>query len=256
MSARAPVTSDPAGGASAPPAPPAAPEPRAVPMRAAVGALLRKELGLELRAPQAVPAMALFSVTTLVVFHFALQRGQVAGDLAAGVLWVTLLFAAMLGISRLFVADHEEGGLDGFLLAPTDRTAMLVAKALGLFAFLAAVEVVAVPAFALLLLGPAPSIGAYALLAGLLALADAGVALVGTLVGAMAVQTRTRDLIVPLMALPLLMPVVISAARGTTPLLLEGGPRGVEVRWLLVLGLYDLLFGLLAYALFDYLIED
>ena len=225
-------------------------------MARAVSALLRKELRLELRTPQVVPAMALFSVTTLVVFHFALQRGQVEGDLAAGVLWVTLLFAAMLGTSRLFVADHEEGGLDGFLLAPTDRTALLVAKAIGLFAFLAAVEVIAVPAFALLLLGPAPSPGAYAELAALLALANGGIAVVGTLVGAMAVQTRTRDLIVPLMGLPLLMPVVIAAAKGTTPLLLEAGSRAVEARWLLVLGLYDLLFALLAFALFDYLIED
>jgi heme exporter protein B len=225
-------------------------------MRTAVAALLRKELGLELRAPQAVPAMALFSVTTLVVFHFAIQRGQVAGDLAAGVLWVTLLFAAMLGISRLFVADHEEGGLDAFLLAPTDRTAMLVAKAVALFAFLAAVELVAVPAFALLLLGPGPGIGAYLQLALLLVLADAGIALVGTMVGAMAVQTRARDLLVPLLALPLLIPVIIGAAKGTTPLVLEAGARGVPVRWLLILGLYDLVFGLLAYALFDYLIED
>jgi heme exporter protein B len=225
-------------------------------MRTAVAALLRKELGLELRAPQAVPAMALFSVTTLVVFHFAIQRGQVAGDLAAGVLWVTLLFAAMLGISRLFVADHEEGGLDAFLLAPTDRTAMLVAKALALFAFLAAVELVAVPAFALLLLGPGPGIAAYLQLALLLVLADAGIALVGTMVGAMAVQTRARDLLVPLLALPLLIPVIIGAAKGTTPLVLEAGARGVPVRWLLILGLYDLVFGLLAYALFDYLIED
>jgi heme exporter protein B len=234
----------------------AADEPRVVPLATAVAALLRKELGLELRAPQAVPAMALFSVTTLVVFHFAIQRGQVSGDLAAGVLWVTLLFAAMLGISRLFVADHEEGGLDGFLLAPTDRSALLVAKAVSLFAFLAALELIAVPAFALLLLGPGPGPGAYAQLAAVLVLADAGIALVGTLVGAIAVQTRARDLLVPLIALPLLIPVVIASAKGTTPLLLEAGARGVEARWLLVLGLYDLIFGLLAYALFDYLIED
>jgi heme exporter protein B len=229
---------------------------RLVSTSAAIRALLRKELQLELRAPQAVPAMALFSVTTLVVFHFAIQRGQVGGDLAAGVLWVTLLFAAMLGIARLFVADHEEGGLDGFLLAPTDRTAMLAAKALALFGFLAALELVAVPAFALLLLGPAPSIGAYAQLVLLLVLADAGIAIVGTLVGALAVQTRARDLLVPLLALPLLMPVIIGAAKGTTPLVLEAGASGVPVRWLVVLGLYDLVFGLLAYALFDYLIED
>ena len=252
MSTRAETPPSPASGEAIP----EPVDPPFVPMRTAVRALLHKELALELRAPQAVPAMALFSITTLVVFHFALQRGQVDGDLAAGVLWVTLLFAAMLGISRLFVADHEEGGLDGFLLAPTDRTAMLVAKAVGLFAFLAAVEVVAVPAFALMLLGPSPPISAYGELAALLALADAGIALVGTMVGAMAVQTRTRDLIVPLMALPLLIPVVIAAAKGTSPLLTVTGPNTVEVRWLLVLGLYDLVFGLLAYALFDYLIED
>jgi heme exporter protein B len=200
--------------------------------------------------------MVLFSLTAIVVFHFALQRGQVAGDLAAGVLCVTLLLAAMLGIARLFVADHEEGGLDGFLLAPVDRTALLVAKATSLFAFLIAVEVVAVPAFALLLLGPTPGAGAYAQLVAVLLLADAGIALVGTLVGALAVQTRARDLLVPLLALPLLMPVVIAAARGITPLVLEAGASGAPLRWLLVLGLYDLVFGLLAFALFDYLIED
>jgi heme exporter protein B len=224
-------------------------------MRPAVAALLRKELALELRAPQAVPAMALFGVTTLVVFHFALQRGSVDGDLAAGVLWVTLLFAAMLGTSRLFVADHEEGGLDGFLLAPVDRTALLVAKAVAMFAFLATVELVVVPAFALLLLGPTPDAGAVAQLVVVLALADAGVAVVGTLVSALAVQTRARDLLVPLLALPLLIPVVIAAAKGTTPLLATAG-GDLAVRWLVILGLYDLVFGLLAYAVFDFLVED
>jgi heme exporter protein B len=224
-------------------------------MRRAVSALLRKDLRLELRAPQAVPAMALFSVTTIVVFHFAIQRGQVEGDLAAGVLWVTLLFAAMLGTSRLFVADHEEGGLDGFLLAPVDRTALLVAKAVAMFAYLATVEIVAVPAFAIMLLGPSPDAGALAQLVLVLALADAGVALVGTMVGALAVQTRARDLLVPLLALPLLIPVVIAAAKATTPLFATDG-GDVGARWLLMLGLYDLVFGLLAYAVFDFLVED
>jgi heme exporter protein B len=224
-------------------------------MRRAVGALLRKDLRLELRAPQAVPAMALFSVTTFVVFHFAIQRGQVEGDLASGVLWVTLLFAAMLGTSRLFVADHEEGGLDGFLLAPVDRTALLVAKAISMFAYLAVVEIVAVPAFAIMLLGPTPNAGALAQLVAVLALADAGVALVGTMVGALAVQTRARDLLVPLLALPLLIPVVIAAAKATTPLLATA-TGDVGARWLLMLGLYDLVFGLLAYAVFDFLVED
>ena len=90
----------------------------------------------------------------------------------------------------------------------------------------------------------------------MLLLADAGIALIGTLVGALAVQTRARDLIVPLLALPLLMPVIIGGARATTPLVLEAGARGAPVRWLVLLALYDVLFGLLAYALFDFLIED
>src|ERR1700747_2594685 len=125
---------------------------RAVPMRAAVIALLRKEMLVELRTLESVPGMSLFSVTTFVVFHFALNRNSIDGDEAAGILWVTLLFAAMLGINRLFVADAEEGALDGFLLAPVDRTALLAAKVLALLAYLIALELVAVPAFALLLL--------------------------------------------------------------------------------------------------------
>lgn len=225
-------------------------------MRGAVDALLRKELRLELRAPQIVPAMAIFAVMTLVVFHFALQRRAVDGELAAGVLCVTLLFAAMLGVSRLFVADREEGGLDGFLLAPVDRTALLIAKALALFAFLALLELVLVPAFVVLLLEPGLGAAAVARLVLVLVLADAGIAVVGTLVGAIAVQTRARDLLVPLLALPLLLPVVIGLAKTATPLFLATGAEGLPVRWLAVLGLYDLVFGLLAYGLFDFLVED
>src|SRR5688500_19879782 len=92
-------------------------------------AVLRKDLRLELRTRESVPAMALFALTTFVIFHFALDRRSVEGELAAGVLWVTLLFAAVLGISRLFVAEREQGGFDGFLLAPVDRTSLFVAKA-------------------------------------------------------------------------------------------------------------------------------
>jgi heme exporter protein B len=224
-------------------------------MRAAIGALVRKDLRLELRTRESVPAMLLFSVSTFVLFHFGLDRRSLDGDLAAGVLWVTLLFAAVLGINRLFVAEREQGGFDGFLLAPVDRTAMFVAKAAVLFSFLCAVELAAVPAFAILLLDPSPLPGLPDLVL-VLVLANGGIAVVGTLVGALAVQTRARDLIVPLLALPLAIPVVIAAARGTAPLWLEAGAGGVPGRWLAVLGLYDLVFGLLAYAIFDFLLEE
>jgi heme exporter protein B len=221
----------------------------------AVGALLRKDLRLELRAPESVPAMVLFSLGTFVLFHFALHRDDVAGDLASGILWVTLLFAAVLGISRLFVAEREEGGFDGFLLAPVDRTALFVAKALLLLGFLAAVEVLVVAAFAILLLGPSPW-GAIPGLVVVLALADVGLAVVGTLVGALAVRTRARDLLVPLLAIPLSLPVVIGGSRASAPLLAADGAGALEARWLLILGLYDLVFGLLAYAIFDFLLEE
>jgi heme exporter protein B len=224
-------------------------------MRSTVGALLAKELALELRTRESVPAMVLFSVTTYVVFHFGLDRDTVAGDLASGVLWVTVLFASILGVNRLFVSEHEQGGFDGFLLAPVDRTALYVAKAIALFAFLCVVEVVAVPAFAVLLLGP-PAGQALPELLLVLVLANAGVAATGTLVAALAIQTRARDLIVPLLALPLLVPVVLAAARATTPLLQEGGAQALPGDWLAVLALYDLVFALIAYAVFDFLLED
>ncbi|ADB54275.1 heme exporter protein CcmB [Conexibacter woesei] len=218
-------------------------------------ALLRKDLLLERRAPESVPAMLLFSITTFVLFHFGLGRDAVEGSLAAGVLLVTILFAAVLGINRLFVSEQAEGGFDSVLLAPIDRTALFLAKACALFLFLALVELVAVPAFAILLLGPSPW-GALPGLIVVLALVNGALAVVGTLVSALAIRTRSRDLIVPIVALPLLVPALIAAARCCAPLLAEGGASWPAAKWLLVLGLYDLVFGLLAYAVFDFLMED
>jgi heme exporter protein B len=221
----------------------------------AVGALIRKDVRLELRTRESVPAMVLFAIGTFVLFHFALDEREVSDGLAAGILWMTLLFASVLGMNRLFVAEREEGGFDGFLLAPVDRTALFVAKAFVLFVFLVVVEVFVVGAFAILLLGPSPWPPLPELIV-VLVLADLGLAVVGTLVAALAVQTRARDLIGPLLALPLFVPLVIAAARASTPLLAEAGAGPLEARWLVILGLYDLVFGLLAYAIFDFLLED
>jgi heme exporter protein B len=223
-------------------------------MRRTVAALLRKELLVELRTLESIPGMSLFAVTTFVVFHFALNQNSVSGD-EAGILWVTLLLAAMLGVNRLFVADQDQGGFDAFLLAPVDRSAMLLAKALALLAYLLVLELVAVPAFALLLLGPSLDQALPDLLVVLL-LADLGLAVIGTLVAALAVQTRARDLLGPLLALPLLVPIVIGAARASSPLLSASHAGSAGGRWLLLLGLYDLVFGLIAYAVFDFLLED
>jgi heme exporter protein B len=218
-------------------------------------ALLRKELLVELRTLESIPGMSLFAVTIFVVFHFALNQNTLSGQEAAGILWVALLLAAMLGVNRLFVADADQGGFDGFLLAPVERSALLFAKALALLGYLLVLELVAVPAFGLLLLGPPLGQALPGLLAPL-ALADLGLAAIGTLVAAMAVRTRARDLLGPLLALPLLVPIVIGAARATAPLLALEHPDGPALRWLAMLALYDLVFGLIAYAVFDFLLED
>jgi heme exporter protein B len=218
-------------------------------------AVLRKDIALELRTFETVPAMALFSLTTFVIFHFGLNRASIEGQLAAGVLTVTLLFAAMLGAGRLFVAEREQGGFDAFLLAPVDRNAMLVAKAAAMFIFLAVLELVAVPAFALLLLGPTLWPRLLGLIA-VLALADLGLAVIGTLVSAIAIHTRARDLIGPIVGLPLLIPALIATARAAGPLLqahTSGSPPG---KWVAILALYDCVFALVAYAVFDFLLEE
>ena len=217
--------------------------------------ILRKDLLLELRGLETLPAMILFAIVTFVIFHFGLNRDTIDGQLAAGVLTVTLLFAAMLGINRLFVAEREQGGFDAFLLAPVDRSALLVAKAIALFLFLVVLEVIAVPAFGLLLLGPSLGPALPGLIA-VLALGDVALAVIGTLVSAIAVQTRARDLIGPIIGLPLLLPALIGMARGAGPLLVAHASSSPPGKWVAILALYDLVFALLSYAVFDFLLED
>lgn len=222
--------------------------------RVAFRAILAKDLRGELRSPQSLPAMALFAVTTFVVFRFALDRTSLSGSLASGVLWATLLFAALLGVNRLFVAEREEGGFDAIRLAPIDRGALFAAKAAALFAYLLALELVVVPVFAIFFLDSA---AALAPLLAVLVLADLGLATTGTLISSMAVHSRARDLLGPLVLLPLVVPLMIAATGASEPLLAVGGPGYHRFgSWLAVLCLYDLVFLLVGYAVFDFLLED
>ena len=218
-------------------------------------AILRKDLALELRTRQSVPSMVLFAVTVFVLFRFGLDRERVDGALASGVIWVTILLATVLGVNRLFAAEREGGALDGVLLAPIDRTAIYIAKAAALFLYLTLLELVAVPAFAVLMLEPGIG-GAFPELIPILLLANLGLAAVGALVAGLAAEARSRDLIVPLLLLPLLVPLLIAAARATEPLLTS--PAGPEdlAKWLGFMALYDTVFLLVAVAVFDFLLED
>lgn len=217
-------------------------------------AILAKDLRVELRTLESVPAMALFAVAAFVLFRFGLDRERLEGSLAAGVLLATILFAALLAINRIFVAEREQGGFDAIRLAPVDGAALFAAKVAALVVYLTALELIAVPAFAFLFMdewsGLAP-------LVPLLVLVDLGLAVTGALVSAIAVNSRARDLLAPLILLPLLVPVMIAAAGAAEGLLAAGGPTYDGFgKWVAILALYDVVFCLVGYAVYDFLLED
>jgi len=221
---------------------------------AVVRTVLAKDLRVELRTLQSVPAMLLFATTIFVIFRFGLDRTRLEGALAAGVLVVTILFAALLAINRIFVAEREQGGFEAIRLAPADGTALFFAKAAALFVYLVVLEAFALPVFWLFFLDGGA--GLVPLLPVLLLL-DAALAVTGALISPMATNSRARDLIGPLILLPLLVPALIAAAGAGQHLLAAGGPSYEQYgTWLGVLGLYDLIFLLIGWAAFDFLIED
>jgi heme exporter protein B len=206
-----------------------------------VRALARKDLLLELRARDTLPAMLLFVVAIFVVFHFSLPARS--SELAAsGLLWVAIFFTALLGLGRAFVPEREQRMFDGLVLAPCDRSAIWLAKSLATFAFLALAEIVALPLFALFFHG----VDGTTVLAFLLA--DVGICAVGTLVGAMAVVTRARDLLLPLLFLPLAIPILIGGVGASVV--------ASPARYLLFLALYDALFAVLCWASFEYVVTE
>ena len=206
-----------------------------------VRALARKDLLLELRARDTLPAMLLFVVAVFVVFHFSLPASS--SDLAAnGLLWVAIVFTALLGLGRAFVPEREQRVFDGLVLAPSDRSAIWLAKSVATFAFLALAEALALPVFALFFHGVDGTTVAAVVLA------DVGICAVGTFVGAMAVVTRARDLLLPLLFLPLAVPILIGGV----------GASVVDApgRYLAFLGLYDALFALVCWAAFEYVVTE
>jgi heme exporter protein B len=206
-----------------------------------VAALARKDLLVELRTRDTVPSMLLFVVAALVVFHFALpeQSSELA---ASGMLWIALLFTALLALVRAFVAEREQATLDALVLAPCDRSAIWLGKTLSVLAFLLFAEAVALPAFALFY-EPVT----WELVAGL-ALANLGIAAVGTLLGAMAAAARARELLLPLLFLPVAIPLVVGGVGATV----SEDPG----RYLAFLGLYDLIFAILSWASFEYVVTE
>ncbi len=206
-----------------------------------VAALARKDVLLELRSRDTVPAMLLFVVSVLVVFRFVLPADS-PGVAAVGLLWIAVLFTALLGLTRAFVPEREQRVFDALVLAPGDRSAIWLGKTLSVLVFLVVAQAVALPAFALFF---APVTGS---MLAAFALADVGIAAVGTLLAAMAAASRARELLLPLLFLPLAIPIVVGGVGASV----EADPG----RYLAFLGLYDLLFAILAWASFEYVVTE
>jgi heme exporter protein B len=206
-----------------------------------VGALARKDILLELRSRDTLPAMLLFVVSTLVVFNFSLPV-DASAEAAYGLLWVAIVFTAILGLTRAFAAEREQRVLDGLVLAPCDRSAIWLGKGIAVLAFLALAEFVALPAFALFF-QPVT----WELVAGV-ALANVGLAAVGTLLAAMAAASRARELLLPLLFLPLVIPIVVGGVGAS----IADDPG----RYLAFLVLYDVIFAILSWASFEYVVTE
>jgi len=205
-----------------------------------VAALARKDLLIELRAKETVPAMLLFVLSALTIFHFAVPA-KAGPNVSLGLLWTAIVFTALLGLTRAFVPEREQGVFDALVLAPSDRSAIWAAKSISVLAFLGLAELVAVPAFGLFFHG----VGGRTVLA--IVLADVGICAVGTLTGAMAVAGRARELVLPLLFLPLAIPIVAGGvAASIRP----------ETKYLAFLVLYDCVFGLLAWGSFEYVVAE
>jgi len=216
-----------------------------------VVAVVAKDLAAELRTREILSAMFVFAFLAMLIFSFALDlRGAIARAAAPGVLWTTIAFAGTLGLSRSMAREHETGGMDGLLLSPADRTVILFGKALGNMIIMLTLEAVLVPLSSILFNVSLFSPGVLAvLLAGTL-----GYALVGTLLAAIAVNTRTREVMLPILLLPLVVPLLIAAVQATGGLL-EGLQWADLGGWTNLLVVYDLLISSAALLTFEYVAE-
>lgn len=212
--------------------------------------ILWKDLRCELRSKQMWGGMGLFALLVLVIFNFAFDlRVDNKAAVAPGALWVAFVFASFLGLGRTIVAEREKGSFDRLLLCPVDRKAIYLAKLLGNVLFIGVVEIVALPVFAILFNVPF-SVGG---LLPIVLLGTIGIASVGTLFSAMAAATQARELLLPILVFPLIVPIVIASVRATSALMVV---TANEPPWLGLIAAFDAIFLSLSTILFEYVIEE
>ncbi len=217
-----------------------------------VWAIFARDIAAELHTREMVSAMLVFSVLALLTFSFALDlRGETARAAAPGVLWVTVAFAGTLGLSRSLAREQQSGCIDGLLLAPVDRSAIFFGKALGNLAFMTVVELVLLPLFAVLFDVPLLRPGVLLVMA----LGTPGYGAVGTLLAAIAINTRAREVMLPILLLPLAVPLLIAAVQATAGLV-EAATLSEVGGWLRLLVVYDLVIIAVSMLTFGYVVEE
>jgi heme exporter protein B len=219
----------------------------------ALAAVVWKDLAAELRSREMLSAMLVFSLLVIFIFNFALELDAGArSTVTAGVLWVTFVFAGTLGLNRSLAIEKDRGCLDGLLLAPVDRTAIYFGKAIANLVFILVVAAIILPVYSVLY-----NINLFARPGLLLVifLGAEGYTAVGTLLATMAVQTRTRDMLLPILLFPVAIPVLVAAVKASSGYL-QGIPMDEITPWLNLLLVYDTVFTAAAFMVFDFVVEE
>lgn len=218
----------------------------------AIWAVLWKDLSAELRGREMLSAMLVFALLVILIFNFALELDATTrSNVTSGVLWVTFAFAGTLGLNRSMAMEKDRGCLDGLLLAPVDRSAIYFGKALSNLVFMLVVEAIVLPVYSVLYNTNLFNLG----LILVILLGSIGYVAVGTLLAAMVVQTRTRDILLPILLFPVVIPVLIAAVKASSGFL-QGIPMADIWPWLNLLIAYDIIFTAVAFMVFDYIVEE
>ncbi len=218
----------------------------------ALSAIIWKDLAAELRSRELLSAMLVFALLVILIFNFALELdARARSTVTAGVLWVTFAFAGTLGLTRSMAMEKDRGCLDGLLLAPVDRSAIYFGKAIGNLVFMLIVEAIVLPIYTVLY---SVNLFAPGLLLVIL-LGSIGYVAVGTLLSSMAVQTRTRDVLLPILLFPMVIPVLIAAVKASNGFLLGTAIADI-LPWINLLVVYDVVFIAVAFMVFDYIVEE
>ncbi len=218
----------------------------------AMMAVIWKDLAAEWRSRELLSAMLVFSLLVIFIFNFALELDPATrSTVTAGVLWVTFIFAGTLGLNRSLAMEKDRGCLDGLLLAPVDRTAIYFGKMIANLLFMLAVALIVLPIYSVLYNVNLFNLGLF----GIIFLGAEGYVAVGTLLAAMAVQTRTRDILLPILLFPVIVPVLVAAVKASSGFL-SAIPMDEITPWINLLLVYDVVFTALAFMVFEYVVEE